>query len=91
MNKADLINEVANSTGLTKATAGDAIDAVFKAIESSLTKEEKVTLVGFGSWEVLSKKERTGRNPKTGEEIKIPAKKAVRFKAGSNLTKGVNV
>jgi DNA-binding protein HU-beta len=90
MNKAELINEVSTITGWTKAASGDAIDAVMKAVENALTKGDKVTLVGFGTWEVLEKNARTGRNPKTGEEIKIAAKKVAKFKPGSNLNKLVN-
>jgi DNA-binding protein HU-beta len=90
MNKAELITEVANLTGMTKSASGDALDAVIKAVETALAKGDKVTLVGFGTWDVLSKNERTGRNPKTGEEIKIPAKKVAKFKPGANLNKLVN-
>ena len=90
MNKSDLINEVANTTGLTKAKSSEAIDAVINAIEGSLAKGEKVTLIGFGSFETTKRTERTGRNPKTGEEIKIPAKTVAKFKPGANLTKQVN-
>lgn len=90
MNKADLINEIANSTGLTKTKAGETIDAMVSAIETALSKGDKVTLVGFGTWETSSRQARKGRNPKTGAEIAIPAKKVARFRAGSNLTKQVN-
>jgi DNA-binding protein HU-beta len=90
MNKAELITEVATLTGMTKSASGDALDAVIKAVETALAKGDKVTLVGFGTWDVLSKNERTGRNPKTGEEIKIPAKKVAKFKPGANLNKLVN-
>ena len=90
MNKADLINEVANSTGLSKTKSSEAIDAVVSAIENSLAKGEKVSLVGFGSFETSKRNERTGRNPKTGEEIKIPSKTVAKFKPGANLTKQIN-
>ena len=90
MNKADLINEIANSTGLTKTKASETIDAMVSAIETALSKGDKVTLVGFGNWETSSRQARKGRNPKTGAEIAIPAKTVARFRAGSNLTKQVN-
>jgi DNA-binding protein HU-beta len=90
MNKSELIDEVANTAGITKKAAGEAVDAVLKAVETTLTKGEKLTLVGFGTFETISRAERTGRNPKTGEEIKIPAKKSAKFKPGSSLTKQIN-
>ncbi len=90
MNKADLINEIAAQTGLSKAKAGEAIDAFVKAIETTLSKGDKVTLVGFGTWETSSRQARQGRNPKTGELISIPAKRVARFRAGANLLKQVN-
>lgn len=90
MNKADLINEIANSTGLTKTKAGEAINAMISAIETSLSNGNKVTLVGFGTWETSKRQARKGRNPLTGAEIAIPAKTVARFRAGSNLSKQVN-
>ena len=90
MNKADLINEIANSTGLTKAKSGEAIDAVVSAIETALSKGDKVTLVGFGTWETTKRQARKGRNPKSGVEINIPSKTVARFRAGSSLSKRVN-
>ena len=90
MNKSDLINEVASTTGLSKAKSSEAIDAVVLAIENSLAKGEKVSLVGFGSFETSTRNERTGRNPKTGEEIKIPSKTVAKFKPGNNLNKQIN-
>lgn len=90
MNKADLINEISNSTGLTKTKASETIDVIVNAIGTSLSKGEKVTLVGFGTWETSSRKSRKGRNPKTGQEINIPAKTVARFRAGSSLSDRVN-
>lgn len=90
MNKSDLINEVANITGLTKAKSTEAIDAVFNAIETSLCKGEKVTLVGFGTWETTKRNARTGRNPKTGESLEIPEKTVAKFKVGTALATKVN-
>ncbi len=90
MNKADLINEISNSTGLTKTKASETIDAIINAIGTSLSKGEKVTLVGFGTWETSSRQPRKGRNPKTGQEINIPAKTVARFRAGPTLSNKVN-
>ena len=90
MNKSDLINEVASTTGLSKAKSSEAIDAVVLAIENSLAKGEKVSLVGFGSFETSTRNERIGRNPKTGEKIKIPSKTVAKFKPGTNLNKQIN-
>ena len=90
MNKADLINEIASQTGLTKTKAGEAINAVIDAIETTLSKGEKFTLVGFGTFETSNRKGRKGRNPKTGGVIDIPAKKVAKFRAGSKLSTQVN-
>lgn len=90
MNKADLINEIANSTGLTKTKSSEVIDVFTNAIENALSKGEKVTLVGFGTWQTSSRKERKGRNPRNGQEINIPAKKVARFRSGSTLSNKVN-
>jgi len=85
MNKAELIEEVAGQTGLTKRTSGKAVDAVVSAMSDCLARGEKVTLVGFGTFGVRQRKARTGRNPQTGESINIPAKKVPKFVAGKNL------
>jgi len=85
MNKAELVEEVANQTGLTKKTSREAVDAVISVITDSLGREEKVTLVGFGTFQVMERKARTGRNPRTGKKLEIPAKKVAKFKAGKNL------
>ncbi len=90
MNKTDLINEVSQSTGLSKTKSSEVIDAVFESIQSSLSKGEKVSLIGFGNWETLSKPERIARNPKTGEEVNVPAKKVTKFKPGTGLNKAIN-
>jgi DNA-binding protein HU-beta len=86
MNKAELIDAIAKKAGLTKADAKKALDAFIQATTASLKKGGRVALVGFGSFSVSARKARTGRNPQTGKEIKIPAKKVVKFKAGSDLT-----
>jgi len=85
MNKAQLIDAIAAHAGLTKADAKKALDAFIKATTQALKKSDRVALVGFGSFSVAKRSARTGRNPQTGKEIKIPAKKVVKFKAGSDL------
>ncbi len=90
MNKLDLISAVADDASLTRAQASEAVDAVFKAIETALKKEEEVRLVGFGTFATAKRKAATGRNPRTGEEISIPASTSVRFKPGKGLKDAVN-
>ncbi len=85
MNKRELIDEVSTKTGLTKRVSRETVDAVISAITDSLAREEKVTLVGFGVFQVRKRKAREGRNPQTGKAIQIPAKKVPKFKAGKNL------
>jgi DNA-binding protein HU-beta len=85
MNKGDLINKVADDTELTKVQANEAIDSLLEAIAKTLKGGGKVTLVGFGTFSVSKRAARNGRNPKTGETIKIKARKVVRFKAGKEL------
>lgn len=89
MNKGDLINEVAKVVG-TKKAAQDAVDCVFSTITKALKKKESVALVGFGTFKVGKRKARTGRNPQTGEEIKIKAKSVPKFSAGQALKDAVN-
>ena len=85
MNKAELINAVAEKTGLSKKDTETAVTASIEVITESLAQGEKVQLVGFGSFEVKSRAARIGRNPRTKEEIKIPASKLPVFKAGKAL------
>jgi DNA-binding protein HU-beta len=85
MNKAELIDAIASGADLTKADAKKALDAFIDATSGALKKGDRVALVGFGSFSVASRSARTGRNPQTGKEIKIAAKKVVKFKAGSEL------
>ena len=85
MNKSDLIDAIANSTGSNKAEAGRALEAVLGAITSTLQSGEKVTIPGFGTFEVRHRNARMGRNPATGETIRIAASKGVGFKAGKSL------
>ncbi len=89
-NKAELIEHVAEATESSKAAAAAAIDAVIEGISKSLKKGEEVRLVGFGTFSVKKRAAGKGRNPATGEEIKIPASKNVRFKAGAQLKATVN-
>jgi len=85
VNKADLVEEIVNQTGLTKKTSREAVDAVISVIIDSLTREEKVALVGFGTFQVIERKTRRGRIPRTGQTIQIPAKKIPKFKPGKGL------
>jgi len=89
MNKAELVKKVANQTGLTKKTSREAVDGIISAITDSPAREEKVTLVGFGVFQVMERKARTGRNPRTGEEIQLPSKKVAKFKPGKSLREAV--
>lgn len=89
MNKAELIEEVASQTGLTKRTAREAVYAVVSAISDCLAKGEKVTLVGFGTFPVRSRKAIRGVNPQTRESIQILAKKVPKFSAGKALREKV--
>jgi len=91
MNKSDLINEIVSSTGLTKTKANQVIDAMVDAIGSSLSNGEKVTLVGFGTFETTNRNGRIGRNPKTGDEVIIPTKRVAKFRPGTNLLSRVNI
>ena len=90
MNKNDLISSVAESSGLTKADASRAVDGVFSSITSALSSGGDVRIVGFGSFTVANRAASTGRNPRTGEEIQIPASKQPKFKAGAPLKSAVN-
>lgn len=86
MNKAELIEAMAKAADCTKTQAGDALDGMINAITSVLKKGDKVTLVGFGTFSVSKRAARIGRNPQTGKEIKIAAKKVAKFKAGKELS-----
>ncbi len=90
MNKAELIDAIASGAKLTKADAGRALDATIESINKALKKGDRIGLVGFGSFSVTKRAARTGRNPQTGKEIKIAAKKVVKFKAGTELASSVN-
>ena len=90
MNKTDLIEEIAKSADITKASATRALDAAIEAITTSLQKNESVTLVGFGTFSVGERAARTGLNPRTKEAIQIDAAKVPKFKAGKALKDAVN-
>ena len=90
MNKSELIEAVAAGADLSKSDAGNAVDAVVESITKALKKGDKVSLVGFGTFSVRKRAARTGRNPKTGETIKIKAGKTPGFKAGKALKDAVN-
>lgn len=85
MNKTDLINEIAAKAELSKADAKKALDATLESIAQALAKDDKVTLIGFGTFSVTEKGARTGINPQTKQKIEIPARKAVKFKPGAEL------
>ena len=89
MNKGELTNAIAKKTNLTKAKAAEALNCCFDSIKGSLKKGKKVSLVGFGSFLVRSRKARKGRNPKTGATIQIKARKVPAFSAGADLKKAV--
>lgn len=90
MNKNDLIAAVASSTDLSKADATKAVDGVLEAVTGSLKSGNEVRLVGFGTFSVANRAASTGRNPRTGESIQIPASKQPKFKAGKALKDAVN-
>ena len=85
MNKAELVSKIAEEAGITKAQAGAALESFVDGVTKTLKKGNKLTLVGFGTFSVSKRAARTGRNPQTGEAIKIKAKKVARFKAGKDL------
>ena len=89
MNKTELISDVASKANMTKKDVEKVMSALFSSIEEALKNQEKVQLVGFGTFEVRDRKARTGRNPQTGEEIKIPASRVPAFKAGKTLKDAV--
>ncbi len=90
MNKTELIDAVAEAADLTKAESSRAVDAVVAAVTKALKDGDAVTLVGFGTFQVRDRAARTGRNPKTGDTIKIAASKNPSFKAGNALKDAVN-
>ena len=89
LSKQDVINSVADATGLSKKEAGGAVDAVVNTIKNALAEGNSVGLIGFGSFEVKTRAARTGRNPQTGAELEIPEKHVPAFKAGKELKDAV--
>lgn len=90
MNKAELVDAIASGAKISKADAGRALDATIDSIHKALKKGDRIGLVGFGSFTVNKRAARTGRNPQTGKEIKIAAKKVIKFKAGTELSGSIN-
>ncbi len=90
MTKIEIINKVAEDTGLTKVKAEEAVETIISAVKETLRQGEPVILRRFGSFRVRSKSDRVGRNPKTGEEAPIAARKVVRFKSGKHFREAVN-
>jgi DNA-binding protein HU-beta len=90
MNKSELINAIAEQANLSKADAGRSLDALIKTIETTLKSGDSIALVGFGTFAVKERAERTGRNPQTGQEITIAAAKVPSFKPGKSLKDAVN-
>lgn len=89
MTKADLVAKIAEKASISKADAERALNAFVEAVEATLVNEGKLTLTGFGTFAVEERKERTGRNPRTGQEIKIPSTKVVKFRHGKLLKDAV--
>jgi DNA-binding protein HU-beta len=90
MRKVEIINRIADETGLTRVQAEKAVNAILEEIKDGLQRGEPVILRRFGSFQVRDKRARTGRNPKTGEEAGIPARRVVRFKSGEHFRESVN-
>lgn len=91
MNKSDLITKIADNSGLTKKDSEKGLNACLDSIQEALSNGGKLTLTGFGTFTVEKRKERKGRNPQTGDEITIPEKKVVKFRAGKNLKDKVSL
>jgi nucleoid DNA-binding protein len=90
MRKADIVRRIADATNLTQVQAEDVVDAVFSEIKNALQQGDSVILRRFGTFDVRAKRARVGRNPKTGEEAAIPARRIVRFKCGNQFKAAVN-
>lgn len=89
MNKSELVSAIAAEAGISKADAEKALNACTETIKGALAKSDSVQLIGFGTFSVSERSARTGRNPQTGKEIQIPAKKVVKFKAGKAFDEAV--
>lgn len=90
MNKMELIDAIAKSADITKSDAGKALNGMVEAISAALSSGDSITLIDFGTFSVTERSARTGRNPSTGKEIKIAAKKVAKFKPGKALREAVN-
>ena len=90
MNKRDLIAQIAQDTGVTKSSAGAAVDSLLETITKALKKGDAITFVGFGTFKTAQRKARMARNPQTGAAIKIPKRRVVKFSAGKGLKTAVN-
>ena len=90
MRKIEIVKRIADETDLTKVKAEEAVDAILEEIKDGLQRGEPVTLRRFGAFQVRGKRARMGRNPKTGEEAEIPARRVVRFKSGKHFKESVN-
>ena len=91
MNKTQLVEKIADNADLSKASAGRALDAFIEAVSETLQADDQVALVGFGTFSVRTRAARTGRNPKTGEDIPIKARRVVTFKPGQKLKSRVEI
>jgi len=89
MTKAELVGKIAGGSGISKSQAEKAVEGFVSAVSGALATGNKITLVGFGTFSVGSRSQREGRNPRTGEKIKIPASKVVKFKAGKALSEKI--
>ena len=89
MNKTELIDQIAKSADISKKAAGDALQAFMDTVTKTMKKGDKLQLIGFGTFSVTERSARIGRNPQTGKEMKISAKKVVKFKVGSKLAEAV--
>lgn len=90
MNKSELVDSIAEKSGLNKTQASEALNAMMESVGEALENNESISLVGFGTFSVKDRKARTGRNPKTGEELQIPASRVPHFKAGKGLKDRLN-
>ena len=90
MNKTELIDQIAKSADISKKAAGDALQGFVETVTDTMKKGDKLQLIGFGTFSVTERSARIGRNPQTGKEMKISAKKVVKFKVGSKLADAVN-
>ena len=90
MNKSELVDSIAEKSGLNQTQAADALNAMMESVGEALENNDTISLVGFGTFSVKDRKARTGRNPKTGDELQIPASRVPHFKAGKGLKDRLN-